>query len=88
MAPLTLSPEALRKKVADLEARIRAIELRLGDKQLSKLTDNPPTVENAFVINEVLKCAKQLAQLKINDADLNAKELSNEILGRLADIGL
>lgn len=84
-----VTPAALQKKVSELETRIKAIELRLGgEKQYARLSDNPPTVEHAFAINEILKCAKALATLKINDNDGNAREYANEILGRLPSIGM
>jgi hypothetical protein len=77
----------MQKKIADLEARVRALELRLGEKQYSKIDDNPPTVEHAFAIVQTLNAAKQLATMNLKSADPKARELSGEILSWLEAMG-
>ena len=56
------------ERIKALETRVRALELRAADeRQLAKITDNPPTVNNAFIIMEALNAMKVLGPKFAND---------------------
>jgi hypothetical protein len=74
----------MQQRVSDLEARVRAIEARLGEKQLARITDNPPTVEHAFALRETIKAAKALTAITMNSPDGNVRMLSGEIQSWIA----
>jgi hypothetical protein len=78
----------LWRRVSDVEARVRALEARLGEKpQYAKLSDNPPTVEHAFAINRIIELAKPLAKDALDSEDPYLREAAGETLSWLEAIG-
>lgn len=53
------------KKIADLETRVSTLERQIVEQRKTKmatLQDTPPSIEHQFAINEIIRCARFLAE--------------------------
>lgn len=67
---------AVETRLATLEAQI----ITLKKSSLAKLSDNPPTIQHQYAINQILLAAERLATLRVTSPDQVESETAGEIL--------
>lgn len=78
------NPDVL-KRLSAIETRVKALELRAGERQLGRLTDNPATVEHAFALRRIVELSRFLAVAALTADGSNA--MAGEVLDLLDAMG-